>query len=96
MKENSMVGNKEWRHKKALYQVLSAQDQAEFDQNMKNSASVGLSLSHKTKEILNEANYLPLCRSIGQKVGDWDLDFIKKRSERLAELAWDRMIAWLD
>lgn len=96
IKENSMVGNKEWRHKKALYQVLSAQDQAEFDQYTKNSASVRMSLSHKTKEILNEANYLPLCRSIGQKVGDWDLDFIKNRSERLAELAWDRMIAWLD
>ena len=96
MRENSMVGDKEWRHKKALYQVLSAQDQAEFDQYIKNFASVGLSLSRKTKEILDEANYLPFCRSISQRVGDWDLDFIKKRSERLAELAWDRMIAWLD
>ena len=28
-------------------------------------------------------------------VSNWDADYIKKRSERLVSLAWDKMILWL-
>ena len=31
-----------------------------------------------------------------ENVADWDADFIKKRSERLCSLCWDRIHSWLE
>lgn len=93
--ENSLVGNKRWEHKRALYRILSSETQQEFDTNKTECKSVGLSLSRNSEEILERSSYLPLCRSLGQKKDEWDLVFVEKRSTRLAELAWDQISAWL-
>ncbi|MCE8532265.1 DUF262 domain-containing protein [Ruegeria pomeroyi] len=94
--ENGMVGNKSWDHKRALYRALSAESQADLDNEKAECKKVGLTISLKGEEILQNASYLPLCKSLGAKSDDWKLDFIHDRSKRLAELAYDRIAVWLD
>lgn len=94
-KENSLVSNRDWTHKRAIYRILSSEDEEAFEQNLGDCKSIGLAFGEKSTVILKKSNYLPLCRSLGQKDTDWDLGFIKQRSERLAGLAWDRLHEWL-
>lgn len=93
--ENGMVGNKKWDHKRALYRALSADSETDLDKEKDACKKVGLTISLKGEEILKNATYLPLCKSLGSKSDDWKLDFINERSTRLAELAYDRISPWL-
>ncbi|WP_170368869.1 DUF262 domain-containing protein [Ruegeria arenilitoris] len=94
--ENSIVGNKKWEHKKALYRILSAKNEEEFKSRKHECSKIGLSISLKAQDVLDNAKYLPMCESLAEKTDTWDADFIETRSKRLAELVWDRLSKWLD
>lgn len=95
-KENAMVGNRSWEHKRALYNILCAKNDSEFKERKNACEKLGLSISLRAQEILDNAKYLPMCESLALKDGDWDRDFIDARSQRLAELAWNQLSRWLE
>jgi len=94
--ENSIVANRSWEHKRALYAVMSSPTNESYDQAIQRCKKLGLNPSVKATDILNASSFLPLCKSLAQKEDDWSVDFIHKRSERLASLAWDVLAPHLD
>ena len=93
--ENNLLGNRSWEHKKLMYSLLAAETEAGFDDLRAKLGSVGLNLSKKANEILENAKYLGLCKSVARYDKDWSLEIIEKRSRCFAELAWDRLATWL-
>lgn len=56
----------------------------------------GINLAQSTSELLSKSRYLPLVKAVALVEGDWTKELIEKRSVRIAELAWDRIHAWLN
>ena len=94
--ENEILSNRSWEHKKLMYSLLSAETEAKFNDWQEKLRLAGLNLSKRASEVVNNAKYLSICKSIALYDNDWSLDIIEKRSKRLAELAWDRLAKWLD
>ena len=92
---NEIIGNRSWEHKKLMYSLLSAQTEDEFKDRQKDLAAVGLNLSKRASEVIENAEYLGLCKSVALYDKDWSLDIIEKRTRCFAELAWDRLAEWL-
>jgi hypothetical protein len=93
---NSYVGGKSWIHKRLLYRYFSAATQGEADIVKAEFSKAGLAVSGSGEVILRDSVYMPMCRAIAGYDGDWTNDFIAERSVRLAELAYDNIIGWLD
>ncbi|MCY4153224.1 MAG: DUF262 domain-containing HNH endonuclease family protein [Aestuariivita sp.] len=89
--ENDLVANRTWSHKRAIYRVLSAATEEEFEQRKLECEKIGLNLSATGQRILENSKYLSMCRSLGELSGDWTLHFIEERSDRLARLAWNKL-----
>ena len=94
-KENNIIGNKSWEHKRLMYRLLAADTPAEFDRIKSEFSSAGLKLSKTADEVLSNAQYLGICKSVALFDEAWSLDIIQRRTRRLAELAWDRLAPWL-
>jgi hypothetical protein len=94
--ENEILADRSWKHKKLMYSLLSAETVAEFNNLQPELQKVGLNLSKIANEVLNNAEYLGLCKSIALFDKEWSLEIIEERSRCLAGLAWDRLAKWLD
>ena len=94
--ENEILSDRSWKHKKLMYSLLSAEREAEFNNLQSELQKVGLNLSKRANEVLSNAKYLGLCKSIAAYDKEWSLEIIEERSRCLAELAWDRLAKWLD
>ena len=78
-----------------MYRLLAAETEDKFN-NIKGELSVvGLTLSKTATDVLGNAKYLGICRSVSLFDEPWSLDIIQKRTQRFAELAWDRLEPWL-
>lgn len=94
--ENSVLGSRPWPHKRLMYRLLSASDETVFGSAKAECQKNGLTLSKKTDEVLSKSGYLGMCKSLAERPDNWDKAFIAARSQRIAELAWDRIAPWLD
>lgn len=94
--ENGVLANKHWDKKRAIYRILSAKTEDEFQSFKKEAASIGLSFSQRADDILRNSKYLAMCESVSLRHEDWTQEFVIRRSERIAQLAWDRLAPWLD
>lgn len=92
---NSYLSNREWKQKKAIYALLACEEQEEFDALVGELEKSGFNLSKSADEILRNANHLSMCKSVSTFDSDWDVNLIKARSSRIAELAWDILWPWL-
>ena len=93
--ENNEAANHSWQRKKILLGIFAAESKAEAQAGIEAAKEVGITLGKKAEAIALENTTLPLAKSAATYDGTWDADFIALRSKRLAELAWDRMAAWL-
>ena len=93
--ENNIIDDKSWKHKRLMYALLAADTQKEFDSIKTKLSAEGLTLSKKAVEVLSKSQYLGLCKSVALFNRQWSLKIIQKRTQRLAELAWDRLHPWL-
>ncbi len=93
--ENEILADRSWKHKKLMYSLLSAETMAEYDNLLPQLEKVGLNLSKKADEVLSNAKYLGLCKSIALYDEKWSLKIVEDRSRCLAGLAWDRLEKWL-
>lgn len=94
--ENSVASNSSWKKKRHIYRLLSSTSEDEHHKMMDEAKKEGISLNAKTEEILLEAKYLPHVYAIGKLEDDWSLEYIEKRSKRMAELIWDQLAPWLN
>jgi hypothetical protein len=92
---NSLVGNRSWPDKKAIFSVFASTDPQAHDAALKAAKAQGLNFSATTEEMMEAAGYLPMTRAIVSYGGKWDVDFVRQRSARIADLAWDRLSEWL-
>lgn len=93
-KENSSVGNVGWPKKKLFYLAMTEKtidgQQARFNE----AQAAGFEFKKKTQKLLSEGDRLQLLNPI-RDVEDWSAEFIKKRTNNIANLAWDSVAAWL-
>ena len=93
--ENSYLGNSGWAKKRLVYKILSAETPGQLDTLIQQAHSQGIAISESSEKLLERSKYLPLVRSIGEVEGDWTAELIAKRTERIGELAWNRVAPWL-
>ena len=93
--ENEILANRSWKHKRLMYRLLSAETTEEFDNLLNQLQEVGLTLSKRADQVLVNAKYLPLCKSIALCEDDWSREIIEDRSKCLTSLIWDRLEEWL-
>ena len=61
---NSIVGNREWSDKVAIYGILSLKDR---QVRLRKLDEYGPGkLTHKAKQLLGSADYMPFCRFVGK------------------------------
>ncbi len=94
--ENEILANRSWEHKKLMYSLLIAKTETEFNDRRETLGNAGLTLSKRANEVIINAKYLGLCKSIAIYDKEWSLEIIEERTRCLAELAWDRLAKWLD
>lgn len=94
--ENEILANRSWEHKKLMYSLLIAKTETEFNDRRETLGNAGLTLSKRANEVISNAKYLGLCKSIAIYDKEWSLEIIEERTRCLAELAWDRLAKWLD
>lgn len=92
--ENIVLSDRSWGEKKSIYKALSAETEDTFDEAIQGLSE--LNLASRSQEILENSEYLNQVRVISQRDVEWDAEFIKKRSKRMAEIAWDNIASWLD
>lgn len=93
--ENGILANKPWEQKRAIYRILAAKTEEEFEARKKAASKDGLNFSQRADEILKTSNYLSMCESVSLRAESWTEAFVSKRSERIAQMAWDRLAPWL-
>ncbi len=93
--ENSVIGNKPWSHKRAFYKLLAARTQTDLDARLAEARSVGLNVSNSTQRLLAASRVLPHVEAIASYNENWSANFVKKRSEQILDLAWDRIAPWV-
>lgn len=95
---NSSAGNKNWNEKLIYFLHLSEMDDDNLKILEKKASENGVDLSEDTIELLKNASHKHHIKPIVEVGfdGSWDLDLVKKRSERMCEILWDRVTVWLD
>ncbi len=94
-KENASFGDRPWADKRLMYRVLGTPTLDDLAARLDEASRAGIVISRSTEEILKLAGHLPHVCAIAEVSGGWSPDLVKARSERLAELAWDRLAPWL-
>ncbi|MDU7494917.1 MAG: DUF262 domain-containing HNH endonuclease family protein [Providencia rettgeri] len=94
-RENSSLKNGSWAKKKLFYKILSAMTPDQLEPLIEQGKTQGINLAQSTNDLLTESRYLPFVKAVASVEGDWTKELIEKRSIRIAELAWDRIHAWL-
>ena len=96
---NSVFSNRPWTHKRLMYELVSADTDAEvarlLDLVKTQSEEDNRTLSATAENVVGNADYLGMCKSVAQVQEPWSSEIIEQRTTRLAELAWDRLTLWL-
>jgi hypothetical protein len=94
---NSSASNKNWNEKLIYYRHLAETDPDKLDKLQKKAENQGLSLHPKTIELLRNAStkhhILPIVE-LGEE-NKWDKTVVKKRTERICDILWQKMNTWL-
>ena len=93
-KENSSVGNAPWQKKKLFYAALRAESKGERESLIMEAEKEGFRFTNRTKDLLDQQEQLHMLDSLAD-VGEWTETLIRKRSENILALAWDRIAPWL-
>lgn len=92
---NSSLNNRPWSQKRILYTALGARSKEEARAVLTAAADDGITFAQSTEELAQLSSYMPHLRSLGQRIGDWDVAFSEVRADRLLELAYTSLAPWL-
>lgn len=95
---NNVIGNDPWSRKKIAYQCMGSKDLNNVDA-LKQSLNINDS-SERMKQALEQLLDAPAANSVKEFAGvecpEWDVQFVHKRSKRMAEILWDNFEPFLD
>ena len=94
-KANSSLSNREWEHKRILYKAFGSETTESARIVLEEAAELGVTFADSTNDLVLLSTHTPQLRSLGDKEGEWDAEFIDRRGRRLLGLAWDRISPWL-
>ena len=94
---NSSVGNKRFQEKLLYYKCVGETDPdklAGIDEIAKN---MGVTLNKSTIKLLQECNYSQHIKpiSILEYHEAWNVDLVKKRTNAMLDIIYDKLISWL-
>lgn len=93
---NRSAGNASWKHKLLYYKHLAEKDPAKLADLRLQIQQAGITLPQSTIDILTNSNFnshiLPIL-SVENHV--WDSDIVKKRTNCILDIVWDKIITWL-
>lgn len=89
---NASLSSRPWKEKRILYAALGAASEDDAKSILTES---GLSFNQSTEELASMSRYMPHLSALGQRVEDWDPDFIEERAEILLRLVYSRLSEWL-
>ena len=92
-KINSSINNASWGKKRHFYRLLAASSLEE--QTQIRQRKINLHLSEETYKLLAEANFSIHTNALSKIESTWNTKWIQKRSRRLGEILWDRLMKWL-
>lgn len=96
-KVNTSAGNKSWKAKWIYYSHLAQKDTEKLKHLIALANSHGIELSEQTIELLKGTSYnahiAPLVE-LGVN-GDWDVELVKDRTDRICDIVWIKMNTWL-
>ena len=92
--ENASFGNRQWSKKKEMYYILSAPSREAQQTRLAEVRSRQIVVPDTTENLLLDGKYYPHLTAI-YKASKWDVEFVQKRSKRLAELVWTNIAPWL-
>ncbi|MEG3839641.1 DUF262 domain-containing HNH endonuclease family protein [Microcoleus sp. herbarium14] len=94
---NSSASNKAWIEKWIYYRHLAETDPDNLTSLKKEAEDNGVDLKDETIKLLKKTQHkhhiLPIVQ-LGA-IGLWDKSFVEKRTERICDILWDRLNAWL-
>jgi len=94
---NSSIGNKSLSEKLLYYKCVAEDDQEKLDQVAQKASKLGLTLNDSTVELLKSCKYsqhiLPI--SSLDFCDSWKSDLVKKRTNAILDIIWDRLMSWL-
>jgi hypothetical protein len=89
--DNIISGNQAWDIKKHIYKALTQTNQTDREASIRESS---LQLTPHQRQLILESEYQPALESIIKR-DRWNLDIVMKRTDRLLNIVWDRLIPWL-
>jgi hypothetical protein len=97
-KVNTSASNRGWPEKYIYYRYLSEKNPGKFEDLKQIAIERDIALNSETVQLLKTSSFshhiLPIVQ-LGID-GTWDKDFIDRRSYRICEIAYDRLISWLN
>lgn len=94
--ENSSASDHAWDVKRLMYEALSATTVEQAEAAIAAAAASGVVLGKGAEAIVTNAHYLPLVTALARHTEPWTEEFVRTRSLRLCELAWDSLAPWLE
>lgn len=93
--ENSSIGNATWTKKKIFYSALTAKTIDQRKLALEEAKREGMTFSKKTEKLVLSGDRFPMLDGTFD-IERWDNSHIKRRSTRIAGLAWDLLYPWLE
>jgi hypothetical protein len=93
---NSCASNMSWKHKRLIYKVLSSSTDVEHNLAIDEAKKEEIILTTKAADVLADSKYLPHVVALGKIDDEWSVDYIEKRSKRIAEIIWETLYKWLE
>ncbi len=94
---NASAGNKSIKEKMLYYKHVSEKDITERKELSNAAKALGVTLSKETIELLEKCSYNSHLESTIKinESQDWDKDFVRTRTERIATLTYKNIAEWL-
>jgi hypothetical protein len=93
---NSSLSNRGWAEKFIYYQHLAETNQLRLTRLSSEAQDCGVTLNQQTVTLLSNTpskHHIAPIVQLGMN-GDWDKDFVDRRSERICEILWERLSQW--
>ncbi len=92
---NASISNRTWRSKNYLYKVLACPSDQGVNELLKSAQEYGV--NPPTQQLLeSKKSYMAQIDALAKVTGPWTVEMVTNRGNRLAELSWDKLSAWLD
>lgn len=94
---NHLAANRDWGAKRLYYAHVGERDPGKIETLQTTAEEKGVNLSSKVKKKLQKASFNHHVESLlvlPDNFG-WDRNFVRARSDRIADIAWSRLAPWL-